>query len=226
MTEEEWLACEDPSSKVYALHGIGRERGYRRKFLFFICACFRRGRGLHPEALRAVTVLEKHADGGADFAEVVALREKHDRPDSPARALFTDGIGADSFTWREPFWQYHAAWQTASALASAAIARKPGRPPRAAVADREQSRIALHSLVRDIFGNPFRPVTFSPEWRTNTAVSLARQMYDSRDFSAMPILADALQDAGCDNDNILSHCRGEGPHVRGCWVVDLVLGKE
>jgi hypothetical protein len=51
-------------------------------------------------------------------------------------------------------------------------------------------------------------------------------MYDSRDFSVMPILADALQDAGCDNEDILSHCRGDGPHVRGCWVVDLVLGKE
>ena len=60
----------------------------------------------------------------------------------------------------------------------------------------------------------------------DTAVALARQMYESRDFSAMPILADALQDAGCDNEDILSHCRSDGPHVRGCWVVDLVLGKE
>jgi hypothetical protein len=81
-------------------------------------------------------------------------------------------------------------------------------------------------LFRDIFGNPFRPVALSPAWRTDTAVSLAGQMYESRDFSAMPILADALQDAGCDNEHILAHCRGPGPHVRGCWVIDLVLGKE
>jgi hypothetical protein len=96
------------------------------------------------------------------------------------------------------------------------------------------SRLAEHptvpdhgkcGLLRDIFGNPFRPVTFAPDWRTDTAVSLAQQMYEARKFSAMPILADALQDAGCDNDDILAHCRGEGPHVRGCWVVDLVLGK-
>ncbi len=80
-------------------------------------------------------------------------------------------------------------------------------------------------LFRDIFGNPFRPVDFAP-WRTDTAVSLARQMYESREFSAMPILADALQDAGCDNDEVLNHCRGQGPHVRGCWVVDGVLGLE
>ena len=80
---------------------------------------------------------------------------------------------------------------------------------------------------KDIFGNPFRLVVFSPQWRTDTAVTLARQMYDSRDFSAMPILADALQDAGCDNDDILNHCRDtKAAHVRGCWVVDLVLGKE
>jgi hypothetical protein len=81
------------------------------------------------------------------------------------------------------------------------------------------------TLIRDIFGNPFRPVTFSPAWRTDAVLTLARQMYDSRDFSAMPILADALQDAGCDNEDILNHCRSDGPHVRGCWVADLVLGK-
>ncbi|MBP3956251.1 hypothetical protein J8F10_13255 [Gemmata sp. G18] len=74
---------------------------------------------------------------------------------------------------------------------------------------------------------PFRPVPFSPSWRTSTAVALAAQMYESREFGAMPILADALQDAGCDNADVLSHCRDAGaPHVRGCWVVDLLLGKE
>ena len=81
-------------------------------------------------------------------------------------------------------------------------------------------------LLRDIFGNPFRPIIFTSDWRTDTAVSLARGMYESRDFGAMPILADALQDAGCDSDDILNHCRDEKQvHVRGCWVVDLVLGK-
>jgi hypothetical protein len=86
---------------------------------------------------------------------------------------------------------------------------------------------AQATLARDLFGPlPFRPVALSPEWRTDTAVALARQMYESRDFGAMAILADALQDAGCDSADVLDHCRGPGPHVRGCWVVDLVLGKE
>ena len=90
----------------------------------------------------------------------------------------------------------------------------------------KQTTIVSAKLVRDIFGNPFSPVVFDPEWRTSTAVALAKQMYDARDFSAMPILADALQDAGCDNDDILNHCRdANGVHVRGCWIVDLVLGK-
>jgi hypothetical protein len=85
--------------------------------------------------------------------------------------------------------------------------------------------IAQVALLRDIVGNPFRPVVLSRKWRTDTVLALARQMYDSREFSAMPILGDALQDAGCDDEQVLAHCRGASlTHVRGCWVVDLVLG--
>ena len=83
-----------------------------------------------------------------------------------------------------------------------------------------------YGLHRDIFGSLFLAPKFNRKMRTLTVVALAQHMYESRDFSAMPILADALQDAGCADENILSHCRGPGPHVRGCWVVDLVLGKE
>jgi hypothetical protein len=80
-------------------------------------------------------------------------------------------------------------------------------------------------LLRDIFGDRGYPVTCSPSLLTTDVTSLARGIYDERAFDRLPILADALQDAGCDNDDILDHCRGPGPHVRGCWVVDLVLGK-
>ncbi|MBA4067026.1 MAG: hypothetical protein C0501_25610 [Isosphaera sp.] len=80
--------------------------------------------------------------------------------------------------------------------------------------------------MREVHGNPFRTAAFEPAWRTDTAVSLARGMYEARDFAAMPILADALQDVGCDSDGILSHCRDPHQvHVRGGWVVDLVLGR-
>jgi len=82
------------------------------------------------------------------------------------------------------------------------------------------------TILRDIFGNPFRPITIDPRWLTSTVIDLARTIYDEKAFDRMPALADALKDAGCDNDEILSHCRNEGPHVRGCWVVDLLLAKE
>ena len=81
------------------------------------------------------------------------------------------------------------------------------------------------SLIRDVFGNPFRPVTVDPRWLTSDVLALARSLYDERAFDRMPILADALQDAGCTDEKVLAHCRGEGPHCRGCWVVDLLLGK-
>jgi hypothetical protein len=81
-------------------------------------------------------------------------------------------------------------------------------------------------LLREVFGNPFRRATVDAAWRTPDVRLLAEGIYAERAFDRMPILADALQDAGCDNDDILNHCRGSGPHVRGCWVVDLVLGKK
>ncbi|MDY3563336.1 hypothetical protein R5W23_004837 [Gemmata sp. JC673] len=81
------------------------------------------------------------------------------------------------------------------------------------------------AVIYDIFAAAFRPVALAPEWRTGTVTALARQIYESRDFSAMPILADALQDAGCDSTDILHHCRDASqPHARGCWLVDAVLG--
>jgi hypothetical protein len=86
-------------------------------------------------------------------------------------------------------------------------------------------RLVIVGWVRDIF--PFRPVTLDSAWLTSTVLALAQQMYDSHDFSAMPILADAFMDSGCDNDEILNHCRDpKQVHVRGCWVVDAILGKE
>jgi hypothetical protein len=81
------------------------------------------------------------------------------------------------------------------------------------------------ALLRDIIGNPYRPVPLNPSWLTTDVTALASGIYADRAFERLPILADALQDAGCDNPDILTHCRGAGPHVRGCWVVDLLLGK-
>ena len=83
----------------------------------------------------------------------------------------------------------------------------------------------LTNLLREIFGNPFRTPEFDPRWRTSDVVGLARAIYEEKAFERMPILADALMDAGCEDDAIVGHCRGDGTHARGCWVLDLVLGK-
>ncbi|MFL5341777.1 MAG: hypothetical protein ACJ8F7_16655 [Gemmataceae bacterium] len=93
---------------------------------------------------------------------------------------------------------------------------------------RERELLAQAQLVREVFGNPFRPVAIDPDWltwRDGTAVKLAQTIYDDKRFDIMPILADALHEAGCTNDEILKHCTEPGEHVRGCWVVDLILGK-
>jgi hypothetical protein len=96
---------------------------------------------------------------------------------------------------------------------------KKKRPPRRALQQ-------LVPLLRCIVGNPFRPVAFDPRWRSETAVALATGIYAERAFDRLPILADALEEAGCDHPDVLAHCRDpHQPHARGCWVVDLVLGK-
>ena len=109
-----------------------------------------------------------------------------------------------------------------------------------------EKQIARAALLREIFGNPFRPLTWervsvasdedslgnttretmpgiNPTWLTSTVVSLARHIYDTRDFAAMLFLADSLEDGGCTDQDVLHHCQGGGPHVRGCWGIDCVV---
>ena len=81
-------------------------------------------------------------------------------------------------------------------------------------------------FLHDIFGNPFRPIVADHAWLTPTVQSIASAIYQDRAFDRLPILADALEEAGCTNADVLLHCRQPGEHVRGCWVVDLVLGKK
>jgi hypothetical protein len=91
-----------------------------------------------------------------------------------------------------------------------------------------RERLSQAALLCDVFGNPFRPVDSDCDWLTwndGTIPKLAGAIYDDRRFDELPILADALEEAGCDSADILGHLRGPGPHVRGCWAVDLLLGK-
>jgi hypothetical protein len=81
-------------------------------------------------------------------------------------------------------------------------------------------------LIRDVFANPFRAVALDSGWRTPKVTALAQAIYDERSFDRLPVLADALEEAGCHDADILNHCRRPGPHARGCWVVDLILGRQ
>ncbi|QEG25959.1 hypothetical protein GobsT_06940 [Gemmata obscuriglobus] len=223
MTEAEWLACDDPAEVLEAL----RTRASARKLRFFACALARtlQARPTDPRLRAAVDAAEQDADGllersqreQAFYDARVAMWELSGRLQvEPLLAGRMSQSIADAPEFQTAFYAIFALdGETENIDQYLAITELGVFPPTTIVA-----------IAREVFGNPFRPVTFSPEWRTGTAVALAGQMYESRDFSAMPVLADALQDAGCNSDDILNHCRGPGPHVRGCGVVDLVLGKE
>src|SRR5262249_8386081 len=120
--------------------------------------------------------------------------------------------------------EYHAARGTA--MGAEALTYAAPRPSAAAYDDAlEAERAVQCQLLRCVFGNPFHPVHIDAAWLAGTVVQLARAIYEERKWEEMGVLGDALEEAGCDNDDILSHCRGKGPHARGCWVVDALLGK-
>jgi hypothetical protein len=233
MTEVEWLACGDGHEMCRCLReqfGAHRRKVGRRKLRLLGCAYCRQLWDAMTDARSraAVEFAERMADGGVDTAGLSALR------DGAARAASEAGFcrRTNRFGWSAP-------GSRAASAASIALSEQPVACVRAhwamrhnveagdAVAYREwrDGHRELAHLFRDIFGNPFRPVALNPSWLGSDVTALARQMYDSRDFTPMPILADALQDAGCDNADLLAHCTSDGPHVRGCWVVDLLLGK-
>jgi hypothetical protein len=223
MEGDEWVVSTDPTRMLDIL---GRRfRPSRRKSLLFTVAIWRRLWNLLTDHRleEAVKTAELFADGRCDedaleFARADLRRLQVDLCDWSSACKF----GLVWLLMRDPAFPQEAiesAQHARSAARSYSLSRSHKKP-----CDTVEQE-AQTAILRDIFGNPFLPATFDPDWRTSTAVALAQQMYDSRDFSAMPILADELQDAGCDSTEILDHCRGAGPHVRGCWVVDLVLGK-
>ncbi len=202
MIEAEWRACEDPQLMIDEL--LRRQTTERKLRLLAIArGRFAWDKGLFRDARleQAVLLGERYVEGLASGDEMRATSELLDR-------AWIELIRPGNLNHRS----------ARAALCCIRMDRK------------EIANVgyfgAQIEFLRDIFGNPFRSVAFSSNWRTSTASLMAAQMYESRDFSAMPILADALQDAGCDSADVLDHCRGPGSHVRGCWVVDMVLGKE
>ncbi|VTR93796.1 Uncharacterized protein OS=Sorangium cellulosum (strain So ce56) GN=sce5710 PE=4 SV=1 [Gemmata massiliana] len=238
MTEAEWLTCEEPARMLPLVQQRASnrrlQRSSRRKLRLFSVACCRLFWDEFPiDATRsAIDVNERFADGRATEAELRGARN----------AAHSEAWHAEYYTRREPhgtdsaeqraYYRERLGGATDDVLKRMyLVAFMTGSDQRLLSDDMPLLRtdptlIRLGpALFRDIFGNPFRATAFPSDWRTPTVSTLTARMYESRDFFAMPILADALQDAGCDSIDILDHCRGAGPHVYGCWVIDRVLGK-
>jgi hypothetical protein len=234
VTEAEWLACGNPQRML----SVVRPRQPVRKLQLF-------GRGcasvvvpflMDPRSREALAAYDAHIDGDRIEAELIAAFVEANRvpwegardPITPHRRAaevvadrcrITPSNRLDWLGLRDSF-PFHLA----SAVALfASCGAESSSVEQEQLCRAEQARQA--DVVREIFGNPFQPVECRSEWRTDTVLALAWDMYESHEFGTMPILADALQDAGCDSDEVLDHCRdANATHVRGCWVVDLVLG--
>jgi hypothetical protein len=203
MTEAEWLACIDPNPMLGHLAGTGRASP--RKLRLFACGCCRNIWTLFKQSDRSVIdTSERYADG---LVGKQALREASAVAALAARQTCLEKADEAAY--------FTARW------VAAARAGAPDADP-----FWHQQRQAQCGVLRDLYGDLFRPVTVEPRWRAwgdATVVRLARAIYDERRFTDLPILADALEDAGCANPVLLTHCRSGTLHVRGCWAVDLLL---
>jgi hypothetical protein len=242
VTEQEWLACDDLDAMV----GYVASKGGVRRARLFAVACCRRAWGHHTDSLShdAFGVMERQADGLAESAEWERVRAAALGPD----ALVPTSTG--SFTVRErnhPCWvlsraasappgdaMLHAAWRAAVDAGYRAPTSAGGsRGQRAAfLAAQAEESASQRALLRDIFGNPFRPLLLEPSWRTPAVLSLSQAAYDERimpqghlDPVRLAVLADALEELGAAGEAV-GHLRSAGPHVRGCFVVDAVLGRD
>ncbi len=237
MTEDEWLAATDPGPMLNFLRG----RGSDRKLRLFACTCCRRIRPKRfgPHLRDLVEACEGLADGAVPRARVdahyraVMSRAKLERAGTMAAAMAS--------LWAAAPDAGNAAMETCEAVAEYREGNAtPGDAPwHAEDPDRRGQvveAVEQVALLREIFGNPFRvPPAFDPvgiAWNGGTVRRLARAAYKHRLLPSgrlyperLAVLADALEEAGYADAAIFGHLRGPGPHVRGCWAVDLLLGK-
>ncbi len=222
MTEQEWQDCTDPQAMLVALDGQADDRKLR---LFAIACCRRIWPLLPDESFReAVRAAERHLDGEATEAEVRAWLRAADE----VRLAQYTALGTATYLRYGP----HAACEAARCclvhprlardVAAAALRANPH------TWEQDADRRAQVGLLHEIFGPlPFRPVEVGRSalrWRDGTIPRLARSIHEDRAFDRLPVLADALEEAGGDDADLLGHLRGPGPHVRGSWAVDLLLG--
>jgi hypothetical protein len=249
-TEAQWLACTEPGNLLPFLRRKLGTRATDRKLLLFACACWRRvsSRLTDPRPRAAVEVVEQFLEGSVGLPEVnAALADAEaavgqDEGDSAGFASRAATYAALAVARRPPdnYDSYAAACDTfnhAAVATAYAVYEIPGREVAAWGTNLGGEHRRQCDLLRCIFGNPFHPTHFiDPEllaWNEGLVRRLAEAAYEERalpegtlDLDLLAILADALEDAGCADAELLGHLRGPGPHVRGCWALDVVLGKE
>lgn len=233
MTEAEWLTCTDPGPMLEHLGGVGVRSDRKQRLLD--CACVRRIWHLivDERGRRAIEVAERHAD---DVATNDELREAQGVALIAADEQAELGRSGTRNSYSVLAAAAHAAWEYRSGAdplghAVEAIAweglTKYGPPERRlAKVKYAGERENQAALVRDIFVNPFRPVPIASSWLTPTVTAITTGIYKEKAFDRVPVLGDALEESGCTSEDILSHFRQPGVHVRGCWALDLVLEKE
>lgn len=200
MTEDEWRVCTDPREML----DYHRMKTDARRLRLLACACVRLALPADPWAEGIVDVVERFADGQATRAEFLAARKAVRGADPKAHPR----VGL--------LGRYRGLTDDAMEGLTAAIedARRFSK---------KEGKAAECGLIRCVF--PLRLPAIDMSWLTSTAVALARGIFEERAFDRMPVLADALEDAGCGDTDILGHCRRNGPHARGCRVIDGLLGK-
>lgn len=245
MTEAEWLACEEPGPMLDFLKGKASDRKVR---LFSISCCRRIWQFLDsPSSRNVVEVMEQVVEGAALEAHLEAAAEGAKAYRDSARGRRSEiGCGAafaaasitEDYPGEEEVWSASRTalcTQNCFGWVAYEVCISDQQEERARLAqetaDAAEGMVLSH-VLRDIIGNPFLPKRLSPRYATADVVRLAAMAYDVRalpsgelDSARLAVLSDALEDAGCTDADILSHLRLPGPHVRGCWALDLLLGK-
>ena len=234
MTEADWLSCSNPKPMLLFLGG----RATDRKMRLLACAGCRRVLDFVTDGrIRdAVEIAERFADGLiGDEERETAYRIAFDAYEAEWKAF-------EETYFKEEWDSRHSRICASGAAAECAAPDPPAGKSPVEVRDFNESYWNSHLLaqlaecnpkwaawqaetLRELFGNPFRPSNIAPAWQTPSVVSLAQAIYDQRSFDRLSELAYTLEEAGCHDTGILEHLWTPGPHVKGCWALDLVLGK-
>ncbi len=234
MNESDWLASEDAVGMIQFLHRSRRIRwrsSRQRRARLFICGCFRQLWDYidDPRSRGAVEMGERLADDTIDMETIYAAMDRTD--DSYHEALSREvaplppaQLARLELRSLVCFCLYPEPWKRIRELEQDLNRLSEIEPTITSLC----GATARSAIVRDLYGNPFSQVVPDStwlDWNGAALCKMARTIHDEYRFEDLPVLADALEDAGCTESELLDHCRSAQPHVRGCWAVDLLLGK-